>query len=314
MSGEVADKPGWARNAASVRKKVVAVTPVHNGREETILFLESLARATYADLEVIVVDDGSTDGSAAAIKERFPDVVVLRGNGDLWWSGSVNLGVTEALSRGADFILIINNDTVVEPGFLEPLVDTAVARVRSIVTAQIHDYREPEAISSFGGRIDWLLGEIRDVTSRRDRCDFTRLRECDWVNGSATLVPAAAFREIGLFDQQECPLYHGDAEFSLRARRNGYSLLAEPRSVVYRRSDISAGNRSLDCDSVAELLRGVRSPFYFRANLKVYRDYSPYRPYQVFLAVRYARLAYSLMRRIFVDRTRGKVLKGRELP
>ncbi len=286
--------------------KIIAVVPIHNGRDETLAFLESLARASYPGIEVIVVDDGSTDGSAGEITGRFPDVTVMEGSGSLWWSGSVNLGAEEALARGADFILIVNNDTVVEPGFLEPLVETAVANDRSIVTSKIHDYRDRAFVCSFGGKIDWFLGEIRDVTSRRDRCDFTRLRTCDWVNGSSTLIPAAAFREAGLFDQEECPLYHGDTEFCLRARRHGYRLFAAPRSVVYRRTDVSAGNRSLDRDSVADLFRGKRSPFYFRANLKVYREYSPYRPYQLFLAIRYARLGYSLLRRIFIDRTRRR--------
>jgi GT2 family glycosyltransferase len=124
------------------------------------------------------------------------------------------------------------------------------------------------------------------------------------VNGSSTLIPAAAFRELGPFDREECPQYHGDAEFCLRARRGGYRLLAEPRSIVYRKTGVSAGNRALDADSIPNLLTGVRSPFYFRANRKVYRDYCPYRPYALFLAIRYARLAYSLLRRTFIDRTR----------
>ena len=284
--------------------KVVAVIPIHNGREETLAFLESMSHVSYPELEVIIVDDGSTDGSAEAIANSFPQVGIVRGDGTLWWSGATNLGVREALKHGVEFILTINNDTVVEPGFLEPLVETAIANPRSIVTSKIHDFDDRTFICSFGGKIDWLLGEIRDVTNRRDRCDFNSLRECAWVNGSSTLVPAAAFREIGLFDRQECPQYHGDAEFSLRARRHGFRLFAEPRSIIYRKTGVSAGDRSLDADSIPSLLKGIRSPFYFRANRKVYREYCPYRPYLLFLGIRYARLAYSLFRRTYIDRTR----------
>jgi hypothetical protein len=286
---------------------IAAVVPIHNGREETLAFLDSLGRATYPNLEIIVADDGSTDGSVEAITKHFPDVSVVRGDGNLWWAGGVNLGVAEALKRSVEFILVINNDTVVEPGFLEPLVETALANPRSIVTSKIYDFDDRTFISSFGGKINWLLGEIRDVTSRRDRCDFNQLRECDWVNGSSTLIPAAAFMELGFFDQQVCPQYHGDAEFCLHARRRGYRLLAEPRSIVYRKTGVSAGNSSMDADSITNLLNGVRSPFYFRANHKVYREYCPYWPYPLFLAIRYARLAYSLLRRTFIDRTRPNV-------
>ncbi len=291
--------------------QVAAVVPVHNGRELTLTLLASLERVTYPALEIIVVDDGSTDGTAEAVADRFPRVRVVTGDGTLWWSGGINAGVGEALSRGAAFILTINNDIVVEPGFLEPLLESAGRTPRSIVTSKIHDQSDRSAVSSFGGTIDWLVGEIRDVTSRRDRCDFTALRSCDWVNGSSTLIPAVVFREVGLLDEKGCPQYHGDAEFCLRARQHGYRLLADPRSVVYRRTEVSTGNRALDTDNLRSLFRSVRSPFYFRANWRLYRDHCPYRPFLPFLAIRYARLFYSLFRRRFVDRTRRRSVGSR---
>lgn len=284
--------------------KVTAVVPVHNGREATLAFLESMCSVTFPDLEIVLVDDGSTDGTADAVAERYPAVTLLKGDGTLWWSGGTNLGVEEALRRGAEFILIINNDNVVEPGFLHPLVETAQRNPGSMVTSLMRDFSDRDFIFSFGGVINWFTGEIRDRNNRRDRCDFDRMNECDWLHGSSTLIPAGAFREIGLFDRVNCPQYQGDAEFSLRAKRYGWRLLVDPRSVVYNRTAISSGTSALNEERFRRMLTSFRSPFYLRANWKLYRDYCPYRPVILFFAVRYLRLLYSLIRRRLVDRTR----------
>ncbi|MBI1920697.1 MAG: glycosyltransferase family 2 protein [Geobacter sp.] len=285
--------------------KVISVIPVHNGREETLAFLESMRSTTYPDLGIVLVDDGSTDGTADAVAARFPEVTILAGNGNLWWSGATNLGVNEALERGAEFVLTINNDNVVEPGFLEPLVETAQSYPRSLVTSKMYDYSDRDFVFSFGGVINWYLGEIRDRNSRRDRLDFDRTSDCDWLHGSSTLIPAAVFAEIGLFDRENCPQYQGDAEFSLRAKRHGWRLLVEPRSVVYNRTAVSSGTAALNEERLGRMLSSFRSPFYLKANWKLYRDYCPCRPVILFFAIRYLRLAYSLARRRLVDRTRG---------
>ncbi|HEX2768114.1 MAG TPA: glycosyltransferase family 2 protein, partial [Geobacteraceae bacterium] len=273
--------------------KVTAVIPIFNSKNETLAFLESMANVTYANLSITVVDDGSTDGSAQAIAERFPGVKIITGDGNLWWSGATNLGVKDAQEHATDFILTINNDDVVDPGFIEPLVETAVKNPRSLVNSIARDYDERSFISSFGGEIEWFVGEIRDRTSRRDTYDPDCLREGDFLTGNSTLVPAGAYQEIGFYDHVNCPQYIGDAEFSLRARKRGYRLLLEPRSVVYNRTAISGGISVLNRYGIAELVTSIRSPFYFKANCKIYRNYCPYHPFWLFLAIRYVRLIYS---------------------
>jgi GT2 family glycosyltransferase len=290
--------------------KVTAVIPIFNNRDETLAFLGSMADVTYDNLSLTVVDDGSTDGSAEAIAERFPAVKILRGDGNLWWSGATNLGVKDALKCDADFVLTINNDNVVESGFIEPLVESAVNNPRSMVNSLIVDCQERDFITSFGGEIEWSVGEIRDRTSKRDSFVPDQLKEGDFLTGNATLVPAHAYREIGLYDQISCPQYLGDAEFSLRARKAGYRLIVEPRSRILNKSAISGGTAVLNRLSATELVTDRRSPFYSKANYKVYRDYCPYHPFPLFLAIRYARLIYTLFRRRFIDGKRRFFLRG----
>lgn len=284
--------------------RIIAVVPVHNGREATLAFLASMAGVTWKHLQIILVDDGSDDGTAAAVASRFPEVLILQGTGSLWWAGATNLGIGAALARGADYLLLINNDNLVAPGFIEPLLQVLTEYPRSLVTSKMLDVQERSFVCSFGGKIDWHLGEIRDYNSRRDRLDFDRRRECDWLHGGSTLVSAAAIAELGLIDAERYPQYLADAEFSLRAKRRGYRLFVEPASVVYHRTAISAGTESLNRENVSALLRGIRSPFNFRANAALYAAYAPRHLSLLFLAIRYARLGYSLVRRRYIDRVR----------
>src|SRR5689334_5770753 len=107
--------------------RIEAVTPVHNRRELTLGCLRSLMSAdlTGIDLHTIIVDDGSTDGTAEAVRENFPGVEIIPGDGNLWYTAGMNAGITAALKHEPDYILAINNDCEFDPQFLQRLVETA---------------------------------------------------------------------------------------------------------------------------------------------------------------------------------------------
>src|SRR4051794_19937180 len=117
--------------------RVAVVVLSWNGRDDTLRCLASLATAGYAPLEVIVVDNGSTDGSAEAVEEAFPEANVIRMGRNAGFSGGVNAGITAALEHGADAVLLLNNDMVVEPGFLAPLVDALLQAKIGAACSQI---------------------------------------------------------------------------------------------------------------------------------------------------------------------------------
>src|SRR5713226_7673734 len=115
-----------------VERHVVAVAPVHNRREKTLRWLTDLYRAERIGLSLsaIVVDDGSTDGTAAAVRARFPEVEIVTGDGTLWYTAGTNRGVERALTRDPEYVLTMNDDSRMDPSFLVRLVASAEANPR----------------------------------------------------------------------------------------------------------------------------------------------------------------------------------------
>jgi GT2 family glycosyltransferase len=212
--------------------RVSVITPIFNRKDITRQFLQSFAGVTYPNFEIIVIDDGSTDGSADAIQREFPSVRVFRTEGNLWWSRATNVGVRDAISRGADFILTINDDVILDPEFLTHLVDRAVPNPRMLVGAMIYAARPPHNLWYAGGKFSWWTGQIPHRASVDDGPLY-------WLTGMGTLIPVGAFAEIGMYDEKHFPQYVGDVDFTLRAAKHGYALSIAERSRIYNRTEES---------------------------------------------------------------------------
>ena len=207
--------------------RVIAVIPVFNRREITLACVRRLgAEAMGADeLEIMVVDDGSKDGTAEALKALGQKgLSVLHGDGSLWWSGGMNLGVQAALERGCDFVLCLNDDTAFESGLVPALLEAARSRPMALVAPQaVHD--DDGGLVQSG--LDFIKG--RGWTSAHEhRALGTQAYEVEGLAGACVLIPAEAFRRVGLYAASELPQYHADIEFSDRARRAGFSCLVLP--------------------------------------------------------------------------------------
>lgn len=215
-------------------RKVAIVAAVRNRREITLQCLRSLDRIDKngLDIERIIVDDGSTDGTADAVRSAFPDVHAIGGSGDLWCSGAVNLGVEHALKSGADYILVINDDTVFDANFLRRLVATAEGNPRSIVGGLLLLWDQPHRVFQIAPRWETLHGGWRHLFEQTVWTVPNEPFRVETIVGNCTLFPAAAFHEAGLFATRWLP-HFGDAEFTPRLRRLGWLMLIEPRARVF---------------------------------------------------------------------------------
>jgi GT2 family glycosyltransferase len=216
-----------------------------NGKADTLICLESLAALNYTRCDIVVVDNGSSDGSASAIASRFPQVTVLQTGANLGFAGGNNVGLRHVLTKNADFVLILNNDTQVAPGFLDTLLREAHAQDGRVILGAMTLSISDRSTVQFGGSVwepsslhfRWLQGTLQSDMYAADTI------ESDYIQGSAMLIPIAAIREVGLLDERYYLTYE-DTDWCYRARKLGYKLLISTRACVWHKESPSFGGKS----------------------------------------------------------------------
>jgi GT2 family glycosyltransferase len=230
--------------APSAQPRVAGIVLNYNGRDVTLQALASLEALDYPRFDLVVVDNGSSDGSAAAFRAAFPRVEVLRTERNLGPAGGANLGIRWALERGYDYLLILNNDIEVDRAFLRELVAAAEREhAVGIVGPKALYHGERGRIWSAGGRLSFREAITRERGQREtDRGQYDRDVEVDYVNGCAMLVKREVFERAGLWD----PVYQlcvEDADFCVRAKRLGYKCLYAHRALLWHMVSSSTGGR-----------------------------------------------------------------------
>lgn len=217
---------------ANVRIEVV--TPVHNRKELTLRCLESLGQADLSsiDVHIIVVDDGSTDGTAEALVESFPDVTVIPGDGTLWYTAGTNVGLAAAMKREPDFVLAINNDCEFDPAFLQHMLASAKANPKSVIGAVLVSWDDRKRVFQVAPKWNVWWGGMRHWYKQTVDTLPKDAWEVELIVGNCVLFPADVIREVGLMDAKRLPQY-GDAEYTPRMRKAGWRLFVDPRARVY---------------------------------------------------------------------------------
>jgi hypothetical protein len=203
-----------------------------NGAEDTVRCLASLRRLTYPDYQVLVVDNGSTDDSVARIRQAFPEVEILETGANLGYSGGNNVGIARALEQGAAYVLVLNNDTRVEPGFLTELVEVARRTGADVVGALVKDLEGRRVLFS-GARLPGLLYRA----ARVGEVPASRWWPTDAVNGSAMLLSRPFLEErrerFGQFLDASLFLYCEEVELALWCKAKGRRSVMAGRAVVF---------------------------------------------------------------------------------
>jgi len=221
---------------------VAIIIVAWNGKNDTLECLQSLRGLTYSNHRIILVDNGSTDGTVAAVRSSFPDVTILEMGRNLRFAGGNNKGIEFALGKGADYVLLLNNDTVVEKEFLSTLVKRMQSDDRiGMVAPKVLYYTPPNRIWFAGARIRYWLGTIAHIGIREeDRGQHNTPGETDYATGCCVLARKAVIESIGMLDESYF-MYVEDVEWSVRATKNGFRVIYEPRSEIRHKVSVSAG-------------------------------------------------------------------------
>src|SRR5258706_4282659 len=153
---------------------IYVVVPVFNRKSLTDRFLCCMREQTFRRFEIIVVDDGSTDGTSALIADKFPEVQLLRGDGTLWWTGAINVGIRHAMAQAAeaDAILVINDDLEVDADYLDSLRASWKIMPHTLIGFVIVDIHNPEVIEDGGRLVNWWTAKCRVLNAKRALRDF----------------------------------------------------------------------------------------------------------------------------------------------
>ena len=217
---------------------LVAVVLNWNGGEDTLAALASLDGVT-----TVCVDNGSDDGSPDAVAERFPGVELIRTGVNLGFSGGNNVGIRRALARGADWVLLLNNDAVADPGVPAALAAAADARPDAgVLACKVYFADPPDVLMYAGGRVNLRLGYWgrQDGFGERDDGRFDSVRDVDRATGAAMAVSRAAIERAGLLDESLFA-YAEDTEWCLRIREAGFGVVFVPGAKVWHVGSASTG-------------------------------------------------------------------------
>jgi GT2 family glycosyltransferase len=213
-----------------------------NRREETLACLTSFCRVSYPNFRILVVDNASTDGSVQAVQSRYPQAAVLQLPQNLRYAGGNNAGLREFLQSADDYVLLLNNDTTVEPDFLDHLVSAAQSGEDiGLISPKILYHDKPDVIWFAGGILKPVWGYVRHYgLRRRDDGTFDLRKEVTFLTGCCLFIKRKVVEKIGFLDEGFY-LYSEDADYCLRARKAGFKLLYEPRARIYHKVSSSTG-------------------------------------------------------------------------
>jgi len=211
-----------------------------NDYHSTAECIESLRKIHYDNYEIIIVDNDSNDNSEERLHKLYPEYRLIQTGQNLGYAGGNNRGIEAAIENKSEYILLLNNDTIVSEDFLEKLIQIAEDnKDGGLYGGKILYYNYPEKIWYAGGKINWVKGSGFSYGSTKS--EILRNENAipvTFITGCMMLIRTEVVKNIGLLEEKYF-LYLEDTEYSARALRNGYNLYYCPKCIIYHKRDIS---------------------------------------------------------------------------
>jgi glycosyltransferase involved in cell wall biosynthesis len=208
------------------REPIYIIIPVHNRKNTTLKCLENLQKS--GDVQkyyIVVVDDGSTDGTSQAIQSLYPEVTILQGDGNLWWTGGIKKGMEYAYQQGAEYFIWLNDDCLVTEKTLSDSIEFCKKNPNSIVGCQGFEEKD-NTILAFGGKYKTWKGY--PLIKFPENC----VTSCDLLSGNLVCFSREVIIKIGYPEPNELPHYGSDALYLIRARKAKFNIFVDTRNTV----------------------------------------------------------------------------------
>lgn len=218
--------------------KVAIILLNWNGKKDTLECLSSLQKLSYKNIDIIVVDNGSTDDSVREIRLAFPKTCLIETGKNLGFAGGNNPGIEHALKNGADYLLLLNNDTIAHENLIEGFLATAPSA--PILGAKLYLYSEPNMFDHLGGTWNPKTASFDLIGNRavEDNTSFESPIELDYACGAALFVKREVFEKIGLLEPKFFLIWE-ESDFCFRARRAGFITKLAPGAKVWHKVSAS---------------------------------------------------------------------------
>jgi GT2 family glycosyltransferase len=214
---------------------VISVILNTNRRDDTLECLKSLARSKYSHHSVILLDNHSTDGSVEAVRAGFPDVQIMNLQENLGYAGNNNVGIQSAIEQGADWVFVLNEDTVLDENCLARLIDAGGQDAKTgIVGPMVYHFDEPDHIQSGGGILGpyWQSNHI--AKDELDQGQLPETHSVEWISGCAIMVRREVIEQVGMIDARFF-YYWEETEWCLRAAKAGWKILHVPAAKIWHK-------------------------------------------------------------------------------
>ena len=221
--------------------KILIILLNWNGKKDTLECLSSLSKVTYPHFTTIVVDNGSSDDSVPCLRACFPHIPLFETKENLGFAGGNNVGIAWALKKDYNWILLLNNDTVVAPNFLHAFMEAAKEQPKAkILGAKIYRYADKEKIDHLGGKWNPKIAEFESLCfgCMDDGFSFETMQPVDYVCGAALLMHRSVPETIGLLEPRYF-LFWEETDFCCRAKRLNFEIWTAPKAKIWHKVSAS---------------------------------------------------------------------------
>ncbi|MDP4195861.1 MAG: glycosyltransferase family 2 protein [Bacteroidota bacterium] len=244
---------------------IYIIIPVYNRKDNTRKCLKSLEVQSCQNFRIVVVNDGSTDGTDKMLNDEFPYVDTIVGDGNLWWTKATNNGIKWVLNHKKDarYILTLNNDTILPENYIEKLYQSIDLYPNSIIGSLALDDENRDKIVEAGVFINWKTAKYsypyQDQSIQTLKQKQIKYCTPTVISGRGTLIALEIFNKIGLFDEEQFPHYGADYDFSLRAKKFGYNLIVNYELMLYSFPKLSGLANTTEKVKVKDFIKSLSS-------------------------------------------------------